>query len=73
MSDAKKSTTGEVEMKAARALTTKILAVGSWTAKATPETRPPVVPFEARVTLRLQLAGNIVQWFAKTDGFARCS
>ena len=68
MSDEKKSTTGDVEMKAARALTTKILAVGSWTAKATPETRPPVMPFEARDTLRLQLAGKIDQWFAKTDG-----
>jgi hypothetical protein len=68
MSDAKRSTTGDVEMKAARALTTKVLAIGSWTAKATPETRPPVMPFEARDTLRLQLAGKIDQWFAKTDG-----
>jgi hypothetical protein len=68
MSDEKRSTTGDVEMKAARALTTKVLAIGSWTAKATPETRPPVMPFEARDTLRLQLAGKIDQWFAKTDG-----
>jgi hypothetical protein len=56
MSDDKRSTTGDVEMKAAQALTTKVLAIGSWTAKATPETRPPVMPFEARDTLRLQLA-----------------
>jgi hypothetical protein len=68
MSDDKRSTTGAAEMKAAQALTTKVLAIGNWTAKATPETRPPVMPFEARDTLRLQLAGEIDQWFAKTDG-----
>jgi hypothetical protein len=68
MSDDKRSTTGAVEMKAAQALTTKVLAIGSWTAKATPEARPAVMPFEARDTLRLQLAGKIDQWFAKTDG-----
>jgi len=45
-----------------------VLAIGNWTAKATLETRPPVMPFEARDTLRLQLAGKIDQWFAKTDG-----
>jgi hypothetical protein len=27
------------------------------------------MPFEARDTLRLQLAGKIDQWFAKTDGY----
>ena len=43
MTDEKKSTTDDVEMKAARALTTKVLAIGSWTAKARPETRPPVM------------------------------
>jgi hypothetical protein len=63
-----KSPTGAAEMKAAQTLTTKVLAIGSWTAKATPETRPPVMPFEARDTLRLQLAGKIDQWFAKIDG-----
>jgi hypothetical protein len=68
MSDETRSTTGAAEMKAAQALTTKVLAIGNWTAKATPETRPPVMPFEARDTLRLQLAGKIDQWFAKTDG-----
>jgi hypothetical protein len=68
MSDDKRSATGEVEMTAAKALTTKVLAIGSWTAKATPETRPPIMPFEARDTLRLQLAGKIDQWFAKSDG-----
>jgi len=68
MSNEHRSTTGADEMKAAQALTTKMLAIGVWTAKATPETRPPIMPFEARDTLRLQLAGKIDQWFAKTDG-----
>jgi hypothetical protein len=56
------------EMKAAAALTTKVLAIGSWTAKATPEARLPIMPFEARDTLRLQLTGKIDEWFAKSDG-----
>ena len=68
MSDEKRSSTGAVEMKAAQAVTTRVLAIGSWTAKATPDARPAVMPFEARDTLRLQLAGKIDQWFAKTDG-----
>ena len=68
MADDKDRRTGAAEMAAARALTTKVLAIGSWTAKATPETRPAIMPSEARDTLRLQLAGKIDQWFAKTDG-----
>jgi hypothetical protein len=68
MADNNRSSAGAAEMEAARELTTKVLAIGSWTAKATPETRPAVMPFEARDTLRLQLAGKIDQWFAKTDG-----
>jgi hypothetical protein len=55
-------------MKAAAAVTTKVLAIGSWTAKATPEARTPVMPSEARDTLRLELRGKIDQWFAKSDG-----
>lgn len=62
------SATGAAEMAAARALTTKVLAIGTWTAKAVPESRPAVMPSEARDTLRLQLAGKIDQWFAKSDG-----
>jgi hypothetical protein len=58
----------EAEMKASAAITTKVLAIGTWTAKATPETRPPIMPSEARDTLRLQLQGKIDQWFAKADG-----
>lgn len=47
------------EMKAAAAaLTTKVLAIGSWTAKAKPEARLPMMPSEARDTMRLQLAGK---------------
>jgi hypothetical protein len=68
MADDKRSTDGSAEMQAARALTTKVLAIGSWTAKATPEKRPAIMPAEARDTMRLQLAGKIDQWFAKTDG-----
>jgi hypothetical protein len=63
-----RSSTGAAEMAAAKTLTTKVLAIGSWTAKATPETRPAIMPSEARDTLRLQLAGKIDQWFAKSDG-----
>jgi hypothetical protein len=68
MSDDKSSTSITAEMKAAAALTTKVLAIGSWTAKATPEARLPIMPFEARDTLRLQLTGKIDEWFAKADG-----
>jgi hypothetical protein len=68
MASETRSSTGAAEMAAAKALTTKVLAIGSWTAKATPETRPAIMPFEARDTLRLQLAGKIDQWFAKSDG-----
>ena len=61
MSDDKSSTSVTAEMKAAAALTTKVLAIGSWTAKATPEARLPIVPWH------LQLAGKIDE-SAKTDG-----
>jgi hypothetical protein len=68
MAEDKRSATGETEMKAAAGLVTKVLAIGSWTAKATPETRPAIMPSEARDTLRLALRGKIDQWFAKSDG-----
>ncbi len=68
VSDQKTSTTDAAEMAAAAKLTTKVLAIGTWTAKATPETRPPIMPAEARDTMRLMLAGKIDQWFAKIDG-----
>ena len=63
-----KTPPGSAEMAAAKTLTTKVLAIGTWTAKATPETRPPIMPAEARDTMRLLLAGKIDQWFAKIDG-----
>jgi hypothetical protein len=68
VADDQRSTDGSAEMKAAKALTTKVLAIGSWTAKGAPENRPAVMPAEARDTMRLQLAGKIDQWFAKSDG-----
>jgi hypothetical protein len=68
MSDNKTSPVGSAEMAAAKTLTTKVLAIGSWTAKATSETRPAIMPSEARDTMRLMLAGKIDQWFAKIDG-----
>jgi hypothetical protein len=59
---------GSAEMTAAKTLTTRVLAIGTWTAKATPKTIPPVMPSEAYDTMRLMLAGKIDQWFAKIDG-----
>lgn len=47
---------------------TRVLALGRWTDKAPPEKRGPVMPFEARDTMRLMLAGKIDQWFARSDG-----
>ena len=66
MSDSK--TSNAAAMKAAQGLTTKVLAIGTWTAKAVPEKRPAIMPAEARDTMRLELAGKIDQWFAKSDG-----
>jgi hypothetical protein len=63
-----KTPPGAAEMAAAKTITTKVLAIGSWTAKATPETRPAIMPAEARDTMRLLLAGKIDQWYAKNDG-----
>jgi hypothetical protein len=59
---------GAAEMAAAKTVTMKVLAIGTWTAKATPETRPSIMPAEARDTMRPMLAGKIDQWFAKNDG-----
>jgi hypothetical protein len=47
--------------------TTKILAVGTFTAKATPSLEKPVLPFEVRETMLLYLNGKIDQWFIKQD------
>jgi hypothetical protein len=68
MSENETSRAGSAEMAAAKTLTTKVLAIGTWTAKATPKTIPPIMPSEAYDTMRLMLAGKIDQWFAKIDG-----
>jgi hypothetical protein len=47
--------------------TTKLLAIGTFTAKATPSLSKPVLPFEVRETVRLYLNGKIDQWFVKQD------
>jgi len=62
------TSSGSAEMAAAKTLTTRVLAIGTWTAKATPTTIPPIMPSEAYDTMRLMLAGKIDQWFAKIDG-----
>ena len=49
--------------------TTKILAIGSVTAKGTPQAIAPVLPFEVRATVRNHLAGKIEQWFFQTEGY----
>jgi hypothetical protein len=46
---------------------TKLLAIGSFTAKATPDVWQPILPSEVRETVRLYLAGKIDQWFVKQD------
>ncbi|MCW3059793.1 MAG: hypothetical protein JWQ02_1614 [Capsulimonas sp.] len=46
--------------------TTKILAISSLTAKATPEAIAQIMPFEVPATVRLHLAGKIDQWFFQT-------
>jgi hypothetical protein len=47
--------------------TTKLLAIGSFTAKATPKVWFPILPSEMRETARLYLAGKIDQWYVKQD------
>src|SRR5271170_4496641 len=47
--------------------TIKLLAIGSFTAKATPNVWQPIIPSEMRATARLYLAGKIDQWYIKQD------
>jgi hypothetical protein len=54
---------------AVAAPTNKVLAIGSVTAKGTPEAIAPVLPFEIRATVRDYLAGKIEQWFFQADGY----
>jgi hypothetical protein len=46
------------------------LAIGSVTAKGTPEAIAPVLPFEVRATVRNHLAGKIDQWFSMATSSA---
>jgi len=47
--------------------TTKIIAIGSLTPKATPEAVAAVLPEEVRETVKLSLAGKIEQWNVRND------
>jgi hypothetical protein len=47
--------------------TTKLLAIGTFTAKASPEQWKPILLAEVRDTVRLYLDGKIDQWFLKQD------
>jgi len=53
--------------------TTKILAIGSVTAKGTSEAIASVRPHEVRATVRNHLAGKIEQWFSQTESRASSS
>jgi hypothetical protein len=54
---------------AVAAPTNKILAIGSVTAKGTPEAIASVLPLEVRATVRNYLAGKIEQWFFQAEGY----
>jgi hypothetical protein len=47
--------------------TTKVLAIGTFTAIGTPDRWKPLLPAEVRDTVRLYLAGKIDQWYLKQD------
>ncbi|MET0677223.1 MAG: hypothetical protein ABW175_15605 [Bradyrhizobium sp.] len=47
--------------------TTRLLAIGTFTAKGTPERWKPLLAAEVRDTVRLYLAGKIDQWYLKQD------
>jgi len=47
--------------------TTKMLAIGRWTPKATVAGVRPILPAEVRDTVRLYLDGVIDQWFVQQD------
>ncbi len=49
--------------------TNKILAIGSVTAKGTPDAIAPVLPFEVRATVRNYLAGKIEHWYFQAEGY----
>ena len=47
--------------------TTKIIAIGSVTAKWTPDAIRTVMPAEVRDTVRLYLTGKVDQWYVRRD------
>ena len=47
--------------------TTKLLAIGTFTTKGTPDRWKPLLPAEVRDTVRLYLAGKIDQWYLRQD------
>ncbi len=47
--------------------TTKVLAIGKLTAKATPVEMRTTMPQEVRDTVRLYLAGKIDSWYVRQD------
>jgi hypothetical protein len=47
--------------------TTKLLAIGTFTAKGSPDRWKPLLPAAVRDTVRLYLAGKIDQWYLKQD------
>ncbi len=47
--------------------TTKVLAIGTFTTKGTPERWKPLLSAEVSDTVRLYLAGKIDQWYLKQD------
>jgi hypothetical protein len=47
--------------------TTKLLAIGTFTAKGSPDRWKPLLPAEVRDTVRLYLAGKIDQWYLRQD------
>ncbi len=47
--------------------TTKLLAIGTFTAKGAPDKWKPLLAAEVRDTVRLYLAGKIDQWYLKQD------
>jgi hypothetical protein len=47
--------------------TTKVLAIGSFTAKSTPEVVKPLLLQEVRETVKIYLTGKLEQWYVKPD------
>jgi len=47
--------------------TTKVLAIGSFTAAGTPEMVKPLLLREVRETVKIYLTGKLEQWYVKPD------